>query len=316
VVCSLHVKVVVDTGDSNGGIDNDALALLDLDAHLLLGNLLGNQGRNVGLEGTRSESHDENTEDKDTQGSVGLVENRGSRGSNEDDVTYFGDNDRVDDCLEATEVGVGNPGSEERADVDPESVEGGERESNLLAHAQGTRNGLITAGVQGSSGGRGPFLGDEVGVDGYGTVVGHALYKLDEGDGVDPPRNGGRHTAQGRELLVGGKRLALAGIVADIAVLEAGLALRDEVGGGTRVVESRVLALGIARAVDEGGVKASYGLGESVWDVGRSRGPTYDFVAVSNRHDGQNCDGLNSWARRGEEGARGRTKARVRVQAY
>jgi hypothetical protein len=291
---SLHVEVVVDTGDSDGGVDDDTLALLNLDAHLLLRNLLGDQGRNVGLEGTRSESHDEDTEDKDTEGSVGLLEDGGGRGGNEDEVTNLGDNDRVDNGLEATEVGVSDPGSEERANVDPECVEGCEREGDLLAHTKGTSNGLGTAGVRGGSGGRLERLGNEVGVDGNGTVVGHALYKLDKGNGVDPPRDRGGHTAQGRELLIGGERLVLAGIVTDIAVLEAGLALRDEVGRGTSVVEGRVLALRVTRAVDEGGVKASHGLWGGQYMMGgvRSRaelGSTYDGVAVSNRHDGQNC---------------------------
>jgi len=121
-----EVEIVVDTGHGDSRIDNNTLALDNLDAHLLLGNLLGNKGRNVGLESTGSEAHDQDSENKDTEGGVGLVEDLGSRGGNEDEMTNFSNNDRVEDSLEATEVGVGNPGSEEGADIDPESVEGGE----------------------------------------------------------------------------------------------------------------------------------------------------------------------------------------------
>jgi hypothetical protein len=239
------VKVVVDAGHGNGGVDNNALALDDLDAHLLLRHLLGNEGRNVGLEGTSSGTHDEDTEDKDTKGRVGLVEDRWRRRGNENQVTNLSNNDRVQNGLEAAEVGVGDPGSEERADVDPKGVEGGQRKGNLLAHVEGTGDGLGIVWVKGGTGWGGSWLGDEVGVDGNGSVVRHALDQLDKGNGVDSPWDGGGHTAQRLQLLLGGE-VGGAVRVAHIRVLHASLALRDEVGGGSSVVEGRLLALRVA----------------------------------------------------------------------
>lgn len=65
-----EVEPVVDTGDSDGGVDNDALVTTGLHAHLLLGNLLGDEWRDVGLECSRSETHDDETENEDTKSSV------------------------------------------------------------------------------------------------------------------------------------------------------------------------------------------------------------------------------------------------------
>jgi hypothetical protein len=255
-----------------------------------LGHLLGDEGRNVGLESTGSGSHDEDTEDEDTERRVGLVEDRRGGGGNEDKMTNFGDNDRVDNGLEATKVGIGNPGSEKRADVDPERVEGGQREGNLLAHVEGTGDSLSIAGVKGSSSSCSPWLSDEVGVDGNGSVVGHALYELDKGNGVDPPWDLGRHTAESEELLVGGKRVILAGRVADIGVLDTGLALREEVRGCTSLVESRVLALGVTRVVKHGGIEASLDLGNSVSKKEKVR--WYHVLAMVARANG--CVGVYS----------------------
>lgn len=139
-------------------------------------------------------------------------------------MTNFGDKDRVDNGLEATEIGIGDPGTKQRADVDPEGVEGGQTESDLLAHAKGTGLGFIGVRVQGGSGGSDERLGDEVGVDGNGTIVGHALHQFDESDlndasvccwralardvdtySEDPPWNHSGHTGESSELLGGGE---------------------------------------------------------------------------------------------------------------
>lgn len=177
-----EVEVVVDAGDGDSGINNDTLAITDLNAHTLLGYLLGNKGRNVGLEGTGSETHDDQTDDEGSERAVGLGQNRGGRRSDEDDVTDFSDDDRVDNGLEATEVGVSNPCSEERSAVDPEGIEGGQTEGDLLAHVKSTGLSIVTVGVQSSTSGGDQRLCDEIGVDGNGSIVGHALDQLNKGN--------------------------------------------------------------------------------------------------------------------------------------
>jgi hypothetical protein len=261
-----EVEVVVDTGDGRGGVDNDALALHHLDAHLFLGNLLGNEGRNVGLECTSTCAHDEDTENKNAESSIGLVENRGSRRGDENQVTDLSKNDGIDNRLVATEIGVGDPGTKQGADVDPESIESGQRKGNLLAHVERTRNGFGIVGVEGSTSGSWARLGNEIAVDGHGSIVGHALNKLDKGNGVDAPWNRSGHTAKSLELLVGGEvsgRVA----VADVGILKTSLALAELVGGRTSLVELRVVALRVTRAVNERRVKARYTLSKLAYEA-------------------------------------------------
>jgi hypothetical protein len=254
-----EVEVVVDAGNGRGGVDNDALALDRLNAHLFLGNLLGNEGRNVGLKSTSAGTHDQDTENKDAESSIGFIENRGSRRGDENQVTNLGKNDRVDNRLVATEIGIGDPGTKEGADVDPESVESGEGKGNLLAHVERTRNSFCIVGVERSTSRSRARLRNKVGVDGDSSIVGHALNKLDKGNGVNAPWNRSGHTAKSLELLVGGEvggRVA----VGNVGVLKTSLALAELVGGRTSLVKLGVCALRVTRAVDEGGVKARYTL--------------------------------------------------------
>lgn len=64
-------------------------------------------------------------------------------------------------------------------------------------------------GIDGSSSSRGRGLGDEVGVDGSGTVVGHALAQLDKGNGVNLPWNAGGNSTQSAQFFFGGEVLAI-----------------------------------------------------------------------------------------------------------
>lgn len=249
-----EVEVVVDAGDGDSRVNNDTLAVLLLNAHALFRDLLGNQGRNVGLERSRTKTHDENTDNECTQSAIRLVKNRGNRRDRENDVTDFSDNNRVDNGLEATEISISNPSTEKRTAVDPEGIEGGQGEGDLLAHAQSTRLSIVAAGVEGGTGWGFARLGDEVGVDRNGSIVGHALDQFDKGNGVDSPGNGSRNAPQGAELLVSGEVFA---ILADVAILQGRLAFRMQIGGRVGVVEGGVLALRVARTVDEGRVKAS-----------------------------------------------------------
>lgn len=146
-----EVEPVVDAGGGDSRVNNDASGATGLNTHLLLGNLLGNEGSNVRLEGSSSETHDDETENEDAESSVGVLEDPRGGGSDEDKVTDFSNKDGVENSLETTEVGVGNPCTEKGADVDPEGVESGQAEGNLLAHAQGTRLGFSIAGFGGST---------------------------------------------------------------------------------------------------------------------------------------------------------------------
>ena len=144
--------------------------------------MLGDKGGNVGLECSSSETHDDDTENEDTERSVGVFDDRGSSGGDKDQVTNLGDKDGVENGFETTEVGIGDPGSEQRADVDPEGVEGGQTESDLLAHVQGTRLGFSIAGIKRGARRRCQGLGDEVGIDGDGSIVTHALDQFNKGN--------------------------------------------------------------------------------------------------------------------------------------
>jgi len=65
-----EVEPVVNTSDSDGGVDNDTLSAASLNTHLLLGNLLGDKRGNVGLESSSSETHDDESKNEDTEGGV------------------------------------------------------------------------------------------------------------------------------------------------------------------------------------------------------------------------------------------------------
>lgn len=197
-----QVEVVVDTSDGDGGVNDDTLAISLHDLELVSLQLFNDQRRDVWLEGTSSESHDEQTNNEASQRTLLVIENRRDGRDDENDVTDFSDDDRVEDSLVASEVGVGNPGSKKGAAVDPESVEGGQGESDLLAHSESTGLSILVAGVQSSTGGGRPLLGDEVGVDLDTSIVRHALDELNEGDGVDPPRNGGADSSKRGKLLL------------------------------------------------------------------------------------------------------------------
>jgi hypothetical protein len=250
---SIHVEVVVNADNGDSGVDNDALAFDRLDAHLLKRNLLSNQGRDVGLEHARSQTHDDDAEDEDAEGRVWLVEDGGGSRSSEDHMADFGDDDSDENGVEAAEIRVGNPGTEEGRHVYPERVERGQREGDLLAHAQGAGLRVRVVGVEGHSGGCGALLGDEVGVDLHAAVVRHALNQLDKGDGVNAPWDWGGHALQREHLLLGGEAVALRGRVTEVAVLHGRLALVVEVRGRRVVALAQVggvLALRVARVVD------------------------------------------------------------------
>lgn len=249
-----HVEVVVDAGQGDSGIDDDTLSVDGGDAHPVLGDLLGNEGGNVGLETSGSETHDDQSDHEAAQGAVGIVHDLGDGGNGQDDVAEHSNADGVEDGLETTEVGIGDVGSEQRQDIGPEGVEGGDVEGNLLAETETTGLGFVAAWVEGSTGGSWPLLGDEVGDESRDTIPGHALDEFDEGNGVDLPVETGGDTLEGPQLFLGGDIVSR--VVAEIAVLQSGLALgRKERWRGDEV-SFRVLALGVARGIDTSRVNA------------------------------------------------------------
>src|SRR5271154_2876639 len=68
-----------------------------------------------------------------------MRKDRGSGASSKDDVANNSKTDGDHNCLVATEVGVGNPGAEERADVAPEREESPQTSRSLLALSESTR---------------------------------------------------------------------------------------------------------------------------------------------------------------------------------
>jgi hypothetical protein len=270
-----EVEPVVNAGNSDGGVDNDTLSAAGLNAHLLLGNLLGDKRGDVGLESSSAETHDDESENENTKGGVRVGQHGWRSGGDENQVTNFSDQDRVQNSLEATEIGVGNPGSEKRADVDPEGVEGGQAESDLFTHVEGTRLSLFIVGVEGGSAGSGEGLGDEVGVYSNGSVVTHTLNQLNESNlkfksvcvpralsiaiayGENLPWDPGRHATKRGKLLISGEVVSFV----EVAVLERGLALGVEVGWRSSRVKLGVLARGVARGVNKSGVQANGLLG-------------------------------------------------------
>lgn len=65
-----EVEVEEDTGICHGRIDNDSLAIADLDTHLGVLILISQEGRNVGLEETSSDTESDETDDESTESRV------------------------------------------------------------------------------------------------------------------------------------------------------------------------------------------------------------------------------------------------------
>lgn len=186
-------------------------------------------------------------------------------------MTNFSNQDRVQDGLESTKVGVSDPCSKKRADVDPEGVEGGQTEGDLLAEIESTRLSFIRIRVEGGSSRSSEGLGDEIGVYSNGSVVTHTLNELDKSDlkmklisasralymaiaySENLPWDPGGHTTKRGKLLVGREVISFV----DVAVLKRGLALGVEVGWRSSRVKLGVLARGVARGVNESRVQAN-----------------------------------------------------------
>lgn len=202
----------------------------------------------------RSETHDDETDHEAAKSAIGVVHDLGDGGDGEDGVANFSNDDRPENCLIATKVGIGDVGSKKGQNIGPEGVEGGDVEGNLLSKTETTRLSFIGVRVESSSRGSWPGLGDEVGDQGGHTVPGHALDELDEGNGVDPPVDTGGDTIEGLQFLLGGVIVEV--VFIDIAVLHGCFTLGGEERRWGDSVGLWVLALGIARGIDESRVNA------------------------------------------------------------
>lgn len=70
-----QVEVHVDTRGRESGVDNDSLAILaGLDARVGALHLLGHKGRDVGLESSGSETHDDEGDAEQAQGTSWVFE--------------------------------------------------------------------------------------------------------------------------------------------------------------------------------------------------------------------------------------------------
>jgi hypothetical protein len=154
-----QVEVHEQTGGSEGRIDDDSGPVSLRDNRLLTGDLLGNQGGYVTLESTGTETHDDKSDNEETDDSVLLDDSRNGTNSQED-VSDQDDDVGQLDGLVTTKVLIGQVGSQERSQVDPESVEGGQTESSLLTGVKGS--GLTAIATSTGTRARGKRSLDEV----------------------------------------------------------------------------------------------------------------------------------------------------------
>lgn len=158
-----------------------------------LGHLLGDQGRHGRFERSsshlqnqnlakrrrrgahrykewRTHSHDDDGDDEAAERSHRVDDDRRNCRNDEEDVTENGDPEGVAERLVSSQVGVGDVGTKERTDVDPEGVEGTESETSRLTQSERSRS---YSGRSSSSGDRadGQGLLDEVGLRTKGSQL-------------------------------------------------------------------------------------------------------------------------------------------------
>ena len=108
-----HVEVQEDTGVGDGRVDDDTLALANLDAHAGVLVLLSQQRRDVGLEETGTDAESEETDDEGGETGISLDDDTGGRGGNQDDVGNSGDTNGEMESPETTHASISNPGTNE-----------------------------------------------------------------------------------------------------------------------------------------------------------------------------------------------------------
>lgn len=106
-----QVEVEEDASVCHGGVDNDTLAIANLDAHLCVLILISEERRDVGLEETGSDAENKETDDESTESGILADDDSGGRSSDKDDVSACRDGDGDVKSEETTELGICNPGT-------------------------------------------------------------------------------------------------------------------------------------------------------------------------------------------------------------
>jgi hypothetical protein len=115
---------LTDTSCRSRRVDNLLSTVLpDTDICLLVLVLFGNEGRDVRLETTGTDTHDDQPNREDGNGSTGLGDDLGNGGEDEEDVTDDSDNVGVLDGEVTSPVFISKPRASERGDVGPELVD-------------------------------------------------------------------------------------------------------------------------------------------------------------------------------------------------
>src|SRR5690242_6620544 len=184
----------VDTGDGDGRVNDDALArlLVGTNDHLATLVLIGNQGSDVGLDTTSSETDNNNSSDKTTKTGASLKSNR-DRSQGKDEKTDHVDTTEDDNGVVLSEVLISNDSTENGCDIAPELEEGRETSGSLVSHADSTTS---FAAIKRAL--------DVVLENTRGTVVGKALAQFYNGDQEGGLGQRLADLAQGAELLRGG----------------------------------------------------------------------------------------------------------------
>jgi len=158
--------------NGNGRVDDDALASLVVLAnnHLSPLVLIGNQGRNVGLDTTSSQADDDDGNNEPTETSA-MIESNRERGKGKDEQTDDVDAAEDDNGVVLSEILVGNDGTENGGYVAPELEKGRKSSGSLVAHTERTATIFTTAGTR-----------NVVLEDTRGAVVGETLAQFDNSD--------------------------------------------------------------------------------------------------------------------------------------
>jgi hypothetical protein len=129
----------VDALNGDRGVNDDTLASLVIVAnnHLSPLVLVGNQGRDVGLDTTSSETDNDDSDDEASETRI-VVESRRDGRAGKDEETDDVDTAEDDNGVVLSEILVGNDGTENGSNVAPELEEGGETSGSLVTHTERT----------------------------------------------------------------------------------------------------------------------------------------------------------------------------------
>lgn len=120
-VCDWHV--LTDAGSSGRRVNNLLLAVLaDANVRLLVLVLLSDKRRNVRLETTGTNTHNDETDGEDGNRGAGLSDDLGNGGEDEENMTDDGNDIGILDGEVTAPVLISQPGTTKGSDVRPELV--------------------------------------------------------------------------------------------------------------------------------------------------------------------------------------------------